>query len=134
MVSELEKGGSTMAFHIAKQRTREHRDIIDMPCMQDENGSLKTEIGERLEVWRRYCERLMNVENEWDGEVDCVPVEGPLEKVTEKEVWESLNRMKKGKSSCPNEVSCEMFSNEVCVRELCGVVNGLLMGENMPES
>ena len=27
-----------------------------------------------------------------------------------------------------------MFSNDVCVRELCGVTNGLLMGESMPES
>ena len=62
-----------------------------------------TEIGERLEVWRRYCERLMNVEK--DGEVDYVPVEGPWEKVTEKEVWEALKRMKKGKSSGPSEVS-----------------------------
>ena len=25
-----------------------------------------------------------------------------------------------------------MFSNEVCAKELCGVVNGLLIGENMP--
>ena len=41
--------------------------------------------------------------------------------------------MKKGKSSGTSEVSCEIFSNEVCVRQLCGVVNGLLMGENMPE-
>ena len=42
--------------------------------------------------------------------------------------------MMKVKSSGPNEVLCEMFSNEVCVKELCGVANGLLMGENMPES
>ena len=42
--------------------------------------------------------------------------------------------MKRGKSSGPSKMSCEMFSNEVCVRELCGVVNGLLMGENMPVS
>ena len=48
--SELEKGGSTMAFHIAKQRARENRDIIGVPCIQDENGNLKTEIGERLKV------------------------------------------------------------------------------------
>ena len=41
--------------------------------------------------------------------------------------------MKKGKSSDPSEVSCEMFSNEVCARELCAVANGLLMGKNMPE-
>ena len=26
-----------------------------------------------------------------------------------------------------------MFSNEVCVKEFCGVANDLLMGENMPE-
>ena len=58
MANELEKGGSTIAFHIAKQRARENRDIIDMPCIQDENGNLKTEIGERLEVLRGYCERL----------------------------------------------------------------------------
>ena len=37
-------------------------------------------------MWRGYCERLMNVENDWDGDVDYAPVEGPWEKVSEKEV------------------------------------------------
>ena len=64
MANELEKGGSTMAFCIAMQRAKEKRDIIGMPCIQDENGNLKTEISERLEVCRGYCERLMNVEND----------------------------------------------------------------------
>ena len=73
MANELEKGGSTMAFRIAK----ENIDIIGMPCIQDENGNLKMELGERLEVWRGYCKRLMNIENDWDGEVDYAPVEGP---------------------------------------------------------
>ena len=48
--------------------------------------------------------------------MDYAPVEGPWEKVSEKEVWEALKRMKKGKSSGPIEVTCEMFSNDVCVR------------------
>ena len=61
------------------------------------------------------------------------PVDGLWEKVREKEVWEALKKMK-GKSSGPSKVSCEMFSNEVCVRELCRVANPLLMGKNMPES
>ena len=113
MANELEKGGSTMALHIAKQRARKNRDIIGMPCIQDENGNLKTEIEEKLEVWREYCERLMNVENDWDGKVDYVPVVC-LWEVTEKEVWEALKRMKKGKSSSPSKVSCEVFSND-CV-------------------
>ena len=52
MANELEKGGSTMAFRIVKQRARENRDIIRVPCIQDENGNLKMEIGERLEVER----------------------------------------------------------------------------------
>ena len=50
MVSELKTGGSKLAFCIAKQRARENRDTIGMPCIQDENENLKTEIGERLEV------------------------------------------------------------------------------------
>ena len=33
MASELEKGGSTIAFCIAKQRAREDNDIIGMPCI-----------------------------------------------------------------------------------------------------
>ena len=44
-------------------------------------------------------------------------VEGPWEKVSEKEVWEALKRMKKGKSSGPSGVTSEMFSNDACVRE-----------------
>ena len=52
-----------------------------------------------------------------DGEVDYVPVEGPWE-VPEKEVWEAFKRMKKGKSPGPIEMTCEMFLNDVCVREL----------------
>ena len=50
-----------------------------------------------------------------------------VQKVSEKEVWEALKRMKKDKSSGPSEVTCEMFSNDVCVRELCGVAIGFLM-------
>ena len=42
--------------------------------------------------------------------------------------------MKKGKSSGSSEVTCEMFLNDVCVRELFEVANGLLIGESMPES
>ena len=113
MANELEKGGSTMAFCIAKQRAKKKRERIGVPFIQNENGNLKTEIDERLEVWRGYWETLMNVENDWDEEVDYAPVECPWEKVSEKEVWEALKWMKKGKSPGPSEVTCEMFANDV---------------------
>ena len=35
--------------------------------------------------------------------------------MSEKEVWEALKRMKKGKSSGSSEVTSEMFSNDVYV-------------------
>ena len=60
-----------------KAESKGKRVIIGVPCIQDENGNFKTEINERLEVWRGYCERMMNVENDWDREVDYAPVEGP---------------------------------------------------------
>ena len=70
-----------------QSKEQRERDIIGKPCIQDEDGNLKMEIGERLEVWRGYCEWLMNVGNAWDGEVDYVPVEDPCQKgVREKSV------------------------------------------------
>ena len=42
--------------------------------------------------------------------------------------------MKKGKLSGTSEVTSEISWNDVCLRELCGVANGLLMGESMPQS
>ena len=36
--------------------------------MSDANG---------MNIWRKYMEKLLNVENDWDGEVDCPEVMGP---------------------------------------------------------
>ena len=64
-------------------------------------------------MWTKYCKRLMNIDNERDRGVDYVLVEGPWEKVTEKEVWEALKRMKKGKSS--SRERCQVR----CFRMIC---------------
>ena len=50
MANELEKGGSTMAFRITKQRAKEKSDIIGVPRIQDKNGKLKTEISGGVET------------------------------------------------------------------------------------
>ena len=36
-------------------------------------------------------ERLLNVENEWDNNIESNPVLGPAEKITEKEVEEAMS-------------------------------------------
>ena len=29
------------------------------------------------DIWRKYMEKFLNVENDWDGNVDCPEVMGP---------------------------------------------------------
>jgi hypothetical protein len=133
MTQELERGGNEKVFRMAKLKAREKQEVIGAPCILNEQGTLITEVKERVEVWKSYCEKLMNVENEWDGDVQAECVEGPYEKVTEKEVIDAIRKMKKGKAAGPSEVCCEMLTNDVCVKELCEVANKLLSGESMPE-
>ena len=129
METELDEKGSTAVFRIAKQRAKEKRDVVGMPCIQDEDGTARTEIKQRLEVWKRYSAKLMKTENPRNSKEDATPAQVSFQEV--KEAWKM---MKKGKSPGPSEVSSEMMANEVSWKELCSVANGLLKGEDMPES
>ena len=51
--------------------------------------------------WKRCMERLFNVENEWDGNIESNPILGPAEKITEKEVEEAIRVMKSRKAGGP---------------------------------
>ena len=51
----------------------------------------------------------MNEENAWDHKVDSALVEGPVEKVSRKEVREAIRKMKQGKAERLLEVTTEMI-------------------------
>ena len=36
-------------------------------------------------IWRKYMEKILNVENDWDDEVDCPEVMGPCCLISEEE-------------------------------------------------
>ena len=55
-------------------------------------------------------ERIMNEKNEWDQNVLADLVEGPVERVSRKEVVKALWKMKAGKAAGPLEVSVEMIA------------------------
>ena len=59
--------------------------------------------------WKRYMERLLNVENEWDGNIESNPILGPAEKKTEKEVEEAIRTMKSRKAGGPTRVVGDML-------------------------
>ena len=60
-------------------------------------------------IWRKYMEKLLNVETDWDGEVDCPGVIGPYCLISEEEVAAANKLLKIGKAAGPTGVVSEMM-------------------------
>ena len=54
-------------------------------------------------------EKLLNVENDWDGDVDCPKVMGPHCLISEEEVAAAIKGLKIGKAAGPTGVVSEMM-------------------------
>ena len=52
---------------------------------------------------------MNEMENAWDHKVDPAMVEGPVEKVSRKEVIEAARKMKQGKAAGLSEITTEMI-------------------------
>ena len=78
--------GRKNCFRIARQMAREGRDVISVCCMKNEVGNVVSDADGMKNIWRKYMEKLLNVENDWDGEVDCPEVMGPHCLISEEEV------------------------------------------------
>ena len=72
------------------------------------NGDVVGEPESEKKKWKEYIERLMNVENTWDGIVKVDVIAGPIECITEMEVKNALSAMKRGKAPNATGASCEM--------------------------
>ena len=46
--------------------------------MKNDVGNIVSDDDGIKNIWRKYMEKLVNVENDWDGEVDCPEVIGAL--------------------------------------------------------
>ena len=100
--------GRKNGFRIAKQMTRKQQDMQGSPCMKDDEEKITTGSKGVKDIWQRYMEKLLNVENKWDGEVDVGSVQGPSCRITEEEVKKALKKMKPGKAGGPTGVVAEM--------------------------
>ena len=77
-----------------------------MLCLIDADGMKN--------IWRKYIPKLLNVENDWDGEVDCPEVMGPCCLISEEDVAEAVKGLKMWKAASPTGVVSEMM------KESCG--------------
>jgi len=101
--------GQRAVFRIAKQIARERFDVTGVSCLKDEVGQIVVDSDGIKGRWKRYMERLLNVENEWDSNIESNPVLGPAEKITEKEVEEAIRAMKSRKAGGPTGVVGDML-------------------------
>ena len=51
---------------------KERRDVIGVCCMKNEVGDVVSDAEGVKDIWRKYIEKLLNAENDWD----CPEVKG----------------------------------------------------------
>ena len=96
-------------FRIARQMAREGRDVIRVCCMKYDAGNVVSDADGMKNIWRKYMEKLLNVENDWDGEVDCPEVMGPRCVISEEEVAAAIKGLTIGKAAGPTGVVSEIM-------------------------
>ena len=136
LMNELEAGENSMKmFKIAKQSMKDRKDMMGNGCVRDRFGKLCTDERERAQVWKDYMEKVMNEENEWDGDVEVDVTHGPIERVTMEEVAKAIKEMKLGKAAGVSEVAAEHIkaSGMVGIEVIMGIANRMLDGEGIPE-
>ena len=60
-------------------------------------------------MYEEYMEKLLNVENDWNGEMDCPEVMGPCCLISEEEVAAAIKGVKMGKAAGPTGMVMEMI-------------------------
>ena len=52
-------------------RCKRGKYVISVFCMKNDVGNVVYDADGMKNIWRKYMEKHINVENDWDGEVDC---------------------------------------------------------------
>ena len=61
------ESGRKNCFRFARQMAREGRDVTSVFCMKNDVRNVVSDADGMKNIWRKYMEKLLNVENGWDG-------------------------------------------------------------------
>ena len=90
--------------------TREGRDVISVFSMKNDVRNVVSDADGMKDIWRKYMEKLLNVENEWDSDVDCSEVMGPCCLILEEKVAAAIKLLKIGKAAGRTGIASEMMN------------------------
>jgi len=127
--------GRRDVFKIAKQIAKEKEDVVGVKCLKNGLGEVLVDAKDIKVRWKEYMEKLLNVENEWDGDVVADMVDGQPDRISEREVREAINESKTGKASGPTEVVVEMIraAGEQGVKWMTDICNEVVRSGKVPE-
>ena len=122
-------------FRIARQMAREGIDVISVCYMKIDAGNVVSDADGMKNIWRKYMEKLLNVKNDWDGEVDCPEVMGPPCLISEEEVAAAIKGLKMGKAAGPTGVVSEMIKTAggFCSRWMTDLINNIVKEVCIPD-
>ena len=63
--------------------------------MKNDAGNVVSDADGMKNIWRKYMEKLIIVENDWDGGADCPEVIGPHCIISEEEVAAAIKGFEK---------------------------------------
>ena len=102
--------GLNMALRIAKQRSKNSKEITQPKIIKDEQGNILKEDEDIKSRWHRYFCELLNEENERvRREEDPEVYKREVKTITEDEVALELNKMKNGKAVGPDNIPVEVW-------------------------
>jgi len=138
-VNNLEKGenkNKNNVFKIVKQMVKEGKDVRGMSCLKNDKGDVVSNEQLVKDMWRRYMEKLMNVENIYNKDSlksETINV-GQFEEIDSEEVRKAMKKMKDGKAAGPSGIVNEMLqaSGEIGITWIKDLVNLIITKEGIP--
>ena len=103
--------------------------------MKNDAGNVVSDADGMKNIWRKYMEKRLNMENDWDGEVDCPEVMGPHWLISEEEVAAAIKGLKIGKAAGPTGVVSEMMkaAGGFGSRRMTGLINNIVKEGCIPD-
>ena len=87
---------------------RDRKDVEGGKRIKGRDGRIGFRQEDGCKIWKEHVERIINEENALDHKVDDAMVQGPVEKVSRKEVRKAIRKMKQGKASGLSEITTGM--------------------------
>ena len=86
-------------------------------------------------VWKAYMKKLMNVVNDWSGDLRWDVIEGPIQEFSDVDVREAVKQAKNGKAGEPTGLVAEMLqaAGEDGIKWLRSVCNQALKEGVVPD-